>query len=344
VARPGRRVTGIGGPGFSTVERVLKTIEQRRLIETGDTIVVAVSGGPDSVALLDVLGRIATRLDLTLHVAHVDHGLSPGSDEVASQVATGAARAGFDAHVVRAPDLEGPNLHARARAFRYGFFDIVVAQTGARRVATGHTLDDRVETTLARLIHGAPPEGLAGIRYSDGNRIHPLLDVRRAETRSYCEERELAFVEDPANDDFRFERVAVRRLLVGAIEDRWGDAAVRRIAAAAQRLAEDAGALDGIAERLHAGLPADASGRIAIPRPTLEPLPRALRRRLLERAVGRVRDRHGGIEAALDALETGAAPGARFGVAGGREIVLERDEVVVSGGDPSGPEPPEGEQ
>jgi tRNA(Ile)-lysidine synthase len=323
-----------GGPGYALVERILKTIERRRLLASGDVVVVAVSGGPDSVCLLDVVARIASRLELTLHVAHVNHGLSEESEAVASRVATATARAGFDAHVVRAPDLEGPNLHARARSFRYGFFDMIAAQNDASRIATGHTLDDRVETTLARLAHGAPPAGLAGIRYADGNRIHPLLDVRRAETRRYCEEVGLEFHDDPSNTDLRFERAAVRTTLVAPLEERWGDGGVRAVAAAAQRLAEDADALDGIGERLSADLAQRDARGTTFARAAFDALPRALARRLLEAAVGRIRDRSGGIEAALDALEAGAPPGTRIAVAGGAEIVVEGEEIRVTGGGP----------
>jgi tRNA(Ile)-lysidine synthase len=313
-----------GGPGYALVERILKTIERRRLLASGDVVVVAVSGGPDSVCLLDVVARIASRLELTLHVAHVNHGLSEESEAVASRVATATARAGFDAHVVRAPDLEGPNLHARARSFRYGFFDMIAAQNDASRIATGHTLDDRVETTLARLAHGAPPAGLAGIRYADGNRIHPLLDVRRAETRRYCEEVGLEFHDDPSNTDLRFERAAVRTTLVAPLEERWGDGGVRAVAAAAQRLAEDADALDGIGERLSADLAQRDARGTTFARAAFDALPRALARRLLEAAVGRIRDRRGG----------GAPPGTRIAVAGGAEIVVEGEEIRVTGGGP----------
>lgn len=322
---------GFGGPGYAVVERALHTCERRRLLSPGDTVVVGVSGGPDSTCLLDVVARIATRLELALHVAHVNHGLSDDADAIASRVATAAAEAGFDVHVIRAPDLDGPNLHARARVFRYGFFDMIAAQNGARRIATGHTLDDRVETTLARLVHGAPPGGLAGIRYGDGNRIHPLLDVRRAEARAYCEEVGLDFHDDPANTDPRFERGVVRATLVAPLEERWGDGGIRAVAAAAQRLAEDAAALDGIADRLFADLARSDGTDTMFERGAFAALPRGLARRLLERGIGRVRDRHGGIEAALDALEGDARPGARFAVAGGSEIVVERDEIRIGG-------------
>ncbi|MGH2819660.1 MAG: ATP-binding protein, partial [Actinomycetota bacterium] len=110
----------LGGPGFDVVERAEATIKRHGMLADTDRVVVAVSGGPDSTCLLDVLSRLATQLDLTLEVAHVDHGLSEGSGEVAARLAHAAAAAGFDVHMVRVPDLAGPNLQARARDFRYG--------------------------------------------------------------------------------------------------------------------------------------------------------------------------------------------------------------------------------
>ncbi|MBK5226887.1 MAG: tRNA lysidine(34) synthetase TilS [Actinobacteria bacterium] len=317
----------LGGPGYPVVEAALGAIERYRMLEKGDVVVVAVSGGPDSVCLLDVLQRISSRLELTIHVAHVDHGLSDDSETIAGRVATRAAEAGFDVHVVRAPDLAGPNLHARAREFRYGFFDIVCEQTGARGVVTGHTLDDRAETILARLIHGAGTAVLAGVKPVDGNRLRPLLEVRRSETRAYCEEVVLEFNDDPGNDDLRFERAAVRKLLIGPIQEHWGEGAIRAIAMSAERLAEDAGALAGIADRLYADLVSEDDP--TFDRAALVALPRAVRRRLLEAAVGRVRDRSAGIDEVLDALDADPKAGARYALPGGREIVIEKDRVVV---------------
>lgn len=317
----------LGGPGYPVVETALRAIERYRMLEKGDVVVVAVSGGPDSVCLLDVLQRVSSRLELTIHVAHVDHGLSDDSETIAGRVATRAAEAGFDVHVVRAPDLAGPNLHARAREFRYGFFDIVCEQTGARGLATGHTLDDRAETTLARLIHGAGTAVLAGVKPVDGNRLRPLLEVRRSETRAYCEEVVLEFNDDPGNDDLRFERAAVRKKVIGPIQEHWGEGAIRAIAMSAERLAEDADALAGIADRLYADLVTGDDP--TFDRAALMAIPRAVRRRLLEAAVGRVRDRSAGIDEVLDGLDGDPKAGARYALPGGREIVIEKDRVVV---------------
>jgi tRNA(Ile)-lysidine synthase len=314
---------------YSVLGRARDAIAEHGMLAAGDTVVVAVSGGPDSTCLLDVLGRLP--LELTLVVAHVDHGLAGDSAEVAAGVARRGADLGYEVHVVEAPELAGPNLQARARAFRYGFLDTVARRVGAGRVATGHTLDDRVETTLARLIHGAGTEGLAGIPAAEAGRVRPLIGVRRAESRAYCEELAIAFYDDPANDDLSFERVAVRRRLVAAIERHWGEGAVRAVAASAQRLRDDADALSALADRVYSGMATPGRGDVALDRPALAALPRALRRRVLDRAVGRVRDRSGGIEAALAALDNDGATTRRFAVASGIEIALEPGVVRVTG-------------
>jgi tRNA(Ile)-lysidine synthase len=321
----------LGGPGFDVVEAVTATIRRYKMLEQSDRVLVALSGGPDSTCLLDVLWRLAARFEIEIEVAHVDHGLGDRSEEVAGRVATRAAEAGFEVHLVRAPDLSGPNLHARARDFRYAFLASVARSVGADRIATGHTLDDRVETTLARLLHGAPPETLAGIPPSDGLRIRPLIDVRRRQTRAYCEEVGLLFDDDPANNDPRFERTRVRSSLIRVIEKGWGDGSVRAIARAAENLRQDAIALSELAERLYAEIAVAGPGEVHFERASVEVLPRALRRRLLERAVGRVRNRSGGIEAALDALEEGKVP-ARFAVSSGVEIEVRARDLLVRRG------------
>ena len=329
MVEPGRLRPSLGGPGFSLVEKARDAIVRYSMLAEGDKILVAVSGGPDSTALLDVLVRLSDGNGYEVAVAHVDHGLSQHSETVAANVAKLASEAGLDVHVARAHGLEGGNLHARAREFRYGFFDTIAREIGAAKIATGHTLDDRVETTLARLVHGGATEALAGIPAASGPRVRPLIGARRSETRTYCEERSLLFEDDPANDDERFDRAVIRNSLVPLIEQRWGEGAIHAVAAAADLLRDDADALSSLTDRVYAELVSGEDGTVSFPRKTLMDMPKALRRRLLERAVGRVRDRAGGIEPALLALEQGKVD-ARFSVASGFEILLAAAEVRVS--------------
>jgi len=325
---------GYGGPGFDIVEQAARTIGRYSMLSDEDTVVVAVSGGPDSTCLLDVLQRLSTRHSWELHVAHMDHGLSERSEAIAARVSSDAAAAGFEVHLVKAPGLEGPNLHARARVFRYAFFETIAREVGANAVATGHTLDDRVETTLARFVHGAGTEGLAGIppvmpAQNGTLRVRPLIEVRRSATRAYCDEVELAYDDDPANTDDRFDRPSIRSSVVAPIEKRWGEGAVHAMATSVERLRDDADALRGLADTLYKELARGEGGEVRFDRSGLNPLPRALRRRMLERAVGRVRDRSGGIDQALDALDKPGGEARHFDVAAGAAIEVARDEVVV---------------
>jgi tRNA(Ile)-lysidine synthase len=329
VAEAGRVARSLGGPGYEVVEKARDTIHRYGMLEGGEKIVVAVSGGPDSTCLLDVLARLSHSQGYKLEVAHVDHRLSPESETISARVAKAAAEIGYDVHVARAPDLAGPNLHARARDFRYAFFETIARDIDASKIATGHTLDDRVETTLARLVHGASTDGLAGIPPAAEERIRPLIGLRRSETRAYCDECGLDYVDDPANDDDRFDRAAVRSLVVTAIEERWGDGAIRAIAAAADDLRDDADALRVLADRLYGDMAESSDGVVSFDRTALLEMPRAFRRRMLERAIGRVRDRSGGIDAALVALDQDKATGS-FAVATGFEITLTAAQVLVS--------------
>jgi len=331
-ASHGRVGKDYGGPGFDLLERTEKTILARGMFEPDDRVVVAVSGGPDSMCLLDVLARLEDRMGLGLLIAHVDHGLSEESERVAAHVAAYGSTLGYEVHLARAHDLEGPNLHERAREFRYAFFEDLAAREGAKRVATGHTLDDRVETTLARLIHGSGLAGLAGLPAVDRTRARPLIASRRSETRAYCLDVGVDFYDDPANEDERFERPRIRKKIVETIESEWGDGAVRAMATSAERLSEDAAALASIAERVALDVITsdDQGATVRISTEALTALPRALRRRVLEVAVGRVRDRSGGIDAALEALDDVTGDAKRFAVAGGAEIVVDRSETVVA--------------
>ncbi len=321
----------LGGPGFDLVDAVLATILRRRMMAGGETVLVAVSGGPDSTSLLDVLARLQDKLDLQIEVAHVDHGLSENSAEVSARVAREVAELGYDVHVARARDLAGPNLQERAREFRYAFFTAIADDIGASRIATGHTLDDRVETTVARLLHGAGTGGLAGLPPQDGPRIRPLIEVRRAQTRAYCDEVGLEYYDDPANEDPRFERVRIRQGLLESIETEWGEGVIKAIAASADKLTEDAAALTSLGERLAADLLSPTDGGTQVVKlEMIAGLPRALQRRVLESAVGRVRDRSGGIDAALDALaDEHLVKPVRFAVASGKEIVIDSDSLIV---------------
>jgi tRNA(Ile)-lysidine synthase len=165
----------------------------------GEPVSCAVSGGPDSLALLAL--AIAAGCEVTAY--HVDHGLRPGSSDEADVARDAARRLGARFHAVRVDVAAGPNLEARARQARRAVLP--------GDVATGHTLDDQAETVLINLLRGAGASGLRGMRPGPA---HPLLSLRRAETHALTAILGFEPVEDPSNADPRFVRNRVRHELL----------------------------------------------------------------------------------------------------------------------------------
>ncbi|HSS40763.1 MAG TPA: tRNA lysidine(34) synthetase TilS [Polyangia bacterium] len=192
---------------------VLRTVAAHGLFERGDRVVVAVSGGPDSMTLLHVLWEARDRLGIALEVAAVDHGLRPAA---AAEVALVAERAAalelpFWPIAVQVRRERGQaSLQDAARRARLGALAALAAQRGARRVALGHNADDQAETVLFRIMRGTGLRGLAGIPYRRDPFVRPLLDVPRAEIERYRARRSIPFATDPSNADPRFTRARIR--------------------------------------------------------------------------------------------------------------------------------------
>ncbi|HTG10777.1 MAG TPA: tRNA lysidine(34) synthetase TilS [Candidatus Eisenbacteria bacterium] len=215
------------------------------MLRGGEAVLVAVSGGADSVALLDVLGALREALGLTLTVVHVHHGLRPEADAEADGVRALCERLGVACHVERvvvrrAPPWDG--LEAESRRARHAALERMGREVGAARIATGHTADDQAETVLMRLLQGAGPRGLGGIAPMRGLLIRPLIETRRVAIEEYLGGRGLAWAEDPSNRDVRFLRNRIRHDLLPFIAKVSGASVVEalgRSAAAARAVVAD---------------------------------------------------------------------------------------------------------
>src|SRR5262245_17377924 len=202
---------------------VLATIAARDLFAPGDRVIVAVSGGPDSMALLHALWELRDRLRLTLEVAAVDHGLRadarPESEPVRERAA--ALELPFSAVTVDVAAARkgrrGASLQDAARDARLGALAALARAHGANRVALGHQADDQAETVLYRIVRGTGVAGLRGIPYRRDVFIRPLLDVTRAQILRYLRRRSIPFVEDPSNADPRFARARIRNQIIPAL-------------------------------------------------------------------------------------------------------------------------------
>ncbi len=238
--------------------KVRATLARYRMLEDGDLVVVAVSGGADSVALLHLLNelRAADYPRMRLHVAHLNHqlrGEEADADEAFVRQLAERLRLPFtgERQDVRAmARAEGRNVEEVAREVRYRFLRRVAAEVGARRIATGHTLTDQAETFLMRLLRGAGGEGLSGIHpIVDDLIIRPLLAVRREETHAYCHALGIAYRVDRSNFEAELWRTRVRQEILPrlmALNPR----ALEAIGRAAERLRVDEAYFDEVVGNL----------------------------------------------------------------------------------------------
>ncbi len=213
----------------------------------GTPVTCAVSGGADSLALLVLASAAGCRPT----AVHVDHGLRSGSADEYRRVAAVADRLGVDSCTVTVHVGDGPNLEARARAARGGVLP--------PDALTGHTADDQAETVLINLLRGAALDGLAAMR--PGPR-HPILALRRDETRSLCRRLAIDVVDDPTNDDRRFLRNRVRHDLLPSLSEAAGRDLVPVLTRQADLLRDEADLLDELATALD---PTDARAIAAAP-------------------------------------------------------------------------------
>jgi len=215
------------------------------MLVPGDRIVVALSGGPDSVALLGALAGLAAEFGVSVCAAHFNHGLR-GDESLRDQhcAENVARRLGIDLVVGRSSALDhGANLEARAREQRYAFLTRTAEGQSCTKIATGHTLDDQAETVLMRLLRGSGPEGLAGIQpVRDGRIIRPLIECSRAEVLAFLHAADLPFCQDSSNRDLRFLRNRIRHEVMPLLES-IQPAAKRRLAAAGQLVTDEVGLL-----------------------------------------------------------------------------------------------------
>jgi tRNA(Ile)-lysidine synthase len=223
-------------PTLITLARA--ALKESALVTRGTLVLAAVSGGPDSMALLHVLALLRSRMAFGLFAHGVDHGLRPEA-EVELDVAENFARS-LDVPFARTTVkvYPGGNLQARARAARWSALRSAAARAGADRIATGHHADDRAETVLIRLLRGTRAPGLGVLPSRDGDRIRPLYRARRCDVQAHIARHHLPFSVDPSNRDPRYLRTRVRYELLPVLE-RLGPRIVEHLCRLADELSRD---------------------------------------------------------------------------------------------------------
>jgi len=209
------------------LEKVKKTILEHKLITQGDKVLVALSGGADSVCLLVCLLALADALNLSVSAAHVNHGLrGQDADRDEEFVRSLCDERGVPLYVHRADVSQVAKerkvgLEEAGRYVRYSFFDDLMKEHGFDKIATAHHAGDAIETVLMRLMRGTGILGLAGIPYQNGAVIRPLLDTTRQEIEAFLEKQNLSYRTDLSNYETNFTRNRVRHELIPLIEEKF---------------------------------------------------------------------------------------------------------------------------
>jgi tRNA(Ile)-lysidine synthase len=224
------------------LERVTATSREHEMFLPGQTVLVAVSGGPDSVCLLESLVRLRRLFKIRLEVFHFDHRLRKGSGLDAAYVKRLAARHGLPFHLRAATSLppKGASVEAWAREQRHFAIAEVTRETGVAKTAIGHTMDDQAETVLIGLITGSGIQGMSGIAAVTGTWVNPLIEVTREEVETFCRSLHLRPRTDPTNADTRFLRNTIRLRGLPALERAVGRGLREPLVRTAAGLREDA--------------------------------------------------------------------------------------------------------
>jgi tRNA(Ile)-lysidine synthase len=255
-------------------------------LPSGSLVLVACSGGRDSLALAAATGFVAPRCGLRAGAVTVDHGLQPGSARRAALVAGALTGLGLEPVEVATVEIGGAGgPEGAARAARYAALDDVAGRLGAAAVLLGHSRDDQAETVLLGLARGSGARSLAGMAAVNGRYRRPLLGLDRAMLRAACDAAGLTAWDDPHNSDPAYARVRVRQEVLPALEAALGQPGRNSVAAALARTAallrDDADALDAWAARA-VGECTGPDGALRVT--PLAALPAAVRRRVLRSA------------------------------------------------------------
>jgi tRNA(Ile)-lysidine synthase len=248
--------------------------------EAGDTVLVAVSGGADSLALAHALSVESKEFVITVIGVTVDHQLQEQSGAQAEKVVAQLKNFGLDCIIKKVNVDLKDGLEASARAARYSALQETADEKSAVAVFLGHTRDDQAETVLLGLARGSGTRSLSGMTYHNGVYVRPLLEITRDQSERYCEEVKLQYWSDPHNENPDFSRVRVRNVALPALETSIGPGISEALARSAHLLRDDADALDHWAKAEELAL-----DLLNLDCAHLEKLPRAIRTRLIRAAI-----------------------------------------------------------
>ena len=251
-------------------ERFRGHLDEAGLLAGPGIALLAVSGGSDSMALLDLMSGVAQERQLDLLVVHADHGIHPSSSEIARQVRLPTPDSRGIETIVEELRLGPDATETSARIARYRFFRRIQKERAAKWLVTAHHADDQAETVLLRILRGSAPTGLAGIpAQGPHGLLRPLLPFRHSELAAHARAAGLPVFEDPANADPRHTRSWIRTRVLPLLEERLGARASEALLSVARHAAADVAAWDAALDALPALDLRASRGRVDIARATL---------------------------------------------------------------------------
>lgn len=322
---------------------VRQTLVSESLLQQGDRVLVGVSGGADSMALLHILAALRAAFGLEVVAAYIDHGLRPEEtpaewacvQAAAARLALACVRVSVD--VTGAAAAGKLSIEHAARTLRYQAFADLSCQWATDVLAVAHTADDQVEELVLRLFRGGGGKALSGMRLQSGRLIRPLLTVRKAELLAYLADQEIAFCFDSSNDNLRFLRNRVRHQLLPLLEAQYDPGIRQALLKTAANLREDEELLEHLL-----GLSWDQTVEIRVPdtsdqavcvlrRAPFCGLHTALQRRMVEKLLWTMGDttRYEHIMAVLTAARSGRN-GSELHLSQGLRVRVSRDHLEFS--------------
>jgi len=250
-------------------------------LTAGDSAIVAVSGGADSLALAQALITEAPNLAITLIAVTVDHQLQTGSGDQAKKVQEQLKSMGYQEVIIeKVSVIQNSGVEADARTARYAALDTIAHAYGASQIFLGHTRDDQAETVLLGLARGSGTRSLSGMATINGKYARPFLQLTRLQIVAACEEAAIIPWNDPHNSNEKFSRVRVRNKVMPVMEEEIGPGIAAALARSAAILRDDADALDEMAQAVISRVDLSDLDCAA-----LAELPRAIRSRILRAAI-----------------------------------------------------------
>ena len=323
------------------VQEMQRFISQHTMIKDGETVLVAVSGGADSLALLYGLHSLHTLLNCYLHVVHLNHGLRHDSDSDAEYVRQHTKKLGvpFTCYTVDLHTLNKQwklSIEAVGRKARYEFYQDVCEQTDATKVALGHHQDDTVETILMNLIRGVGSSGLKGIEpIRDGKFIRPLLMFNRTDIETYLASIDVVPRQDSTNTDLRFLRNRIRHELIPFLEQNFNPNIKKGLNRTAEILGSESAYLDKLTREVYdiCKLSSSQSKRITLDRSHFIKYHTVLQRRIIRHSiselVGQVNDFGYDHCNAISDIITGDKPNAEIKLQNGLQFRRTYQQLII---------------